>query len=73
MITKGVILDCAERHKLGINEVEFDEQPKMCVFSISSGFTAFKRLRFFIKDGEISNKCDLIALRYFLNEIIEND
>ena len=73
MITKGVILDCAERHRLGINEVDIEEHPKMSVFSISSGFTAFKRLRFFIEDGKLKNKCYLIALRDFLNEIIEKE
>ena len=73
MITKGVILDCADKHRLGIKEYSFEIFENRERISMFSKYTAFneKGLNFYIEDGELINKCDFIALRDFLNEIIE--
>ena len=65
MITKGVILDCAEKHELGIFEVPSTDE--------EFNFFSFYTNTIYLQDGKIANKRNLIALRDFLNEILEKE
>ena len=70
---KGFLIDKANEHILGVIKIHFDDFEKGEIMTFESRFTAFEKLRFFFdkETKDLTNKCDLIALRDFLNDILK--
>lgn len=70
---KGFLIDKSNEHNLSIIKVHFDNFEKVEIMTLESSLTAFEKIRFFFdkEKKDMLNKCDLIALRDFLNDILK--
>lgn len=71
---KDFLIDKSNEHKLGVIKVSFQNSEKSEMMTLESSVVSFEKIRFFIdkETKDIRNKCDLIALRDFLNDILQN-